>query len=29
MVEGLTRLEHDAASILVKFPDMWVIAEKT
>jgi ubiquinone/menaquinone biosynthesis C-methylase UbiE len=29
VVEGLTRLEHDAASILVKFPDMWVIAEKT
>ena len=26
MIAGLTRLEEDAASVVVKFPDMWVIA---
>jgi ubiquinone/menaquinone biosynthesis C-methylase UbiE len=26
MIEGLTRLEEDTSSVMVKFPDMWVIA---
>jgi SAM-dependent methyltransferase len=28
MIEGLTRLEEDPASVFVKFPDMWVIAQR-
>ena len=28
MIDGLTRLEEDPASVLVKFPDMWVIAQR-
>jgi ubiquinone/menaquinone biosynthesis C-methylase UbiE len=28
MIDGLTSLEEDPASVLVKFPDMWVIAER-
>jgi hypothetical protein len=26
MIAGLTRLEEDTASVVVKFPDIWVIA---
>jgi hypothetical protein len=28
MIEGLARLEDDPTSTLVKFPDMWVIAQR-
>jgi len=28
MIAGLTRMEGDASSVLVKFPDMWVIAKR-
>lgn len=28
MIAGLTRLEGDSSSVVVKFPDMWVIAKK-
>ena len=28
MIAGLTRLEEDAATVIVKFPDMWVIARR-
>ena len=28
MIDGLARLEEDAASVLVKFPDMWAIAQR-
>ena len=28
MIEGLTHLEEDPTSVLVKFPDMWVIAQR-
>ena len=28
MIEGLAKLEDDPASVLVKFPDMWVIAQR-
>jgi ubiquinone/menaquinone biosynthesis C-methylase UbiE len=28
MIAGLTRLEEDASSVVVKFPDMWVIAQR-
>jgi SAM-dependent methyltransferase len=28
MIDGLTRLEEDPASVFVKFPDMWVIAQR-
>jgi len=28
MIAGLTRLEEDASSVVVKFPDMWVIARR-
>jgi len=28
MIDGLTRLEEDPASVFVKFPDMWVIAQE-
>jgi ubiquinone/menaquinone biosynthesis C-methylase UbiE len=28
MVEGLVRMENDPTSVLVKFPDMWVIARR-
>ena len=28
MIEGLARLEGDPSSILVKFPDIWVIAQR-
>jgi ubiquinone/menaquinone biosynthesis C-methylase UbiE len=28
MIAGLTRLEEDDSSVLVKFPDMWVIARR-
>jgi len=28
MIEGLARLEEDPTSTLVKFPDMWVIAQR-
>ncbi|HEY2433497.1 MAG TPA: methyltransferase domain-containing protein [Vicinamibacterales bacterium] len=28
MIDGLTRLEEDPASVLMKFPDMWVIAQQ-
>jgi ubiquinone/menaquinone biosynthesis C-methylase UbiE len=28
MIRGLARLENDASSVLVKFPDMWVIAKR-
>jgi ubiquinone/menaquinone biosynthesis C-methylase UbiE len=28
MIAGLTQLEHDADSVLVKFPDLWAIATR-
>jgi 2-polyprenyl-3-methyl-5-hydroxy-6-metoxy-1,4-benzoquinol methylase len=28
MIAGLTRMEDDPSSVLVKFPDMWVIAKR-
>jgi SAM-dependent methyltransferase len=28
MIEGLARLEDDGSSVLVKFPDLWVIAQR-
>jgi ubiquinone/menaquinone biosynthesis C-methylase UbiE len=28
MISGLTQMEEDSSSILVKFPDMWVIAKR-
>jgi ubiquinone/menaquinone biosynthesis C-methylase UbiE len=28
MIDGLTRLEEDPTSVVVKFPDMWVIAQR-
>jgi hypothetical protein len=28
MIAGLTRMEGDPSSVLVKFPDMWVIAKR-
>lgn len=28
MIDGLARLEEDPAAVLVKFPDMWVIAQR-
>ena len=28
MIAGLTRMESDPSSVLVKFPDMWVIAKR-
>ena len=28
MTGGLARIEADPASVLVKFPDMWVIAQR-
>jgi len=28
MIDGLIRLEEDASSVVVKFPDVWVIATR-
>ena len=28
MIDGLARIEADRASVLVKFPDVWVIARR-
>jgi ubiquinone/menaquinone biosynthesis C-methylase UbiE len=28
MIAGLTRMENDPSSVLIKFPDMWVIAKR-
>jgi hypothetical protein len=28
MIAGLTRMEDDPSSVLVKFPDVWVIAKR-
>jgi hypothetical protein len=28
MIAGLIRLEDDRSSVVVKFPDMWVVAKK-
>ena len=29
MIAGLIRLEDDGLSVVVKFPDMWVIAKRS
>jgi len=28
MIAGLIRMEEDPSSVLMKFPDMWVIARR-
>ena len=28
MIAGLTRMEDDPSTVVVKFPDMWVIAKR-